>query len=177
MMNQSITLELILLVFGAICPFISKCWYYNWEDEFEYNVWLDNPNEFKLYWSHDNDTIIFGIEAHSMGWIALGISATGQMPGSDIFLGWIDDGKVYLQDMFAPERRTPLLDNEQDLSLISGEQYNGWTRIKFSRKKYLCNSNDLSIDHGTTRLIFALNNNNIPIYGDISSIWQHQLMG
>eukprot|EP01083_Nonionella_stella_P211491 764637_1 len=143
-----------------------------WKDEFDYNTFLDEEKYFRLYWSDINtDEIEFGLEVFDcIGWISIGISPNGQMPASDIMIGWIDEnGKIYLQDRHTKnERNIPILDKSQDLTLIEGEQYENnnitVTRIRFKRYKIICNnSEDLSIDKGTIRIIYAYNPFTYPI--------------
>ena len=75
------------------------------------------------------------------------------MPNSDIMFGWVDnDGMVYLQDRYTQDTRTyPLLDINQSLTLIDGEEIDGMTRIRFTRPKYTCDDEDLALSQGTTR--------------------------
>ena len=74
------------------------------------------------------------------------------MPGSDIAMGWIDnDGNTYLQDRYTEGRTVPLLDPHQNLTLIESEEVDGMTRIRFTRSKYTCNTNDIQLSQGTTR--------------------------
>ena len=122
---------------------------------------LTEDQLFKLYWTTDIDdaenTIEFGIEANATGWIALGISPRGTMPNSDIAIGWVENGEVFLQDRYTEGRSAPLYDDQQDLELIEGEEVGGRARIRFRRTKYLCSNSseghDLSLGHGTTRYV------------------------
>ena len=125
----------------------------DWSDEFDYNTYIDENQLFKLYWTNQPDDMIeFGIEVSATGWIALGISPRGQMPNSDIALGWVDDdGIAYLQDRYTIERSTPLYDSNQNLTLIEGEEVNGMTRLRWTRSKYPCDGDDMSVSKGTTR--------------------------
>merc|ERR1719229_17329 len=105
------------------------------------------------------------------------------MPHSDIMFGWVnDDGTVYLQDRYTESRSYPLYDIQQDLTLISGEEINGITRIRFMRPKISCDPNkqDLSFNEGTTRMIYAWNKDTDPTqeYFDADSIeWHGQNKG
>ena len=146
----------------AICIFLiqsSLSFSTDWSDEFDYETYLDEDNLFKLYWTNlDDDMIEFGIEASATGWIALGISPNGQMPASDIAIGWIDDdGNAYLQDRYTEGRTTPLYDAQQNLTLIEGEEADGMTRLRFIRPKYTCDDQDLSLSQGTSRYTFPIN--------------------
>ncbi len=161
----------------------------DWDDHFTYNNILKEDSNgdvlFKLYWkdihqdvhNKSNDMIEFGLEVQSTGWIAIGISPNNMMPNSDIMLGWVDDnGKVYLYDMYTKtERITPFLDEHNDLLLLDGEEVDGITRIRFSRPKFLCNDEDLKVQIGTTRILFASNDKDPESIS--SGLIQHTLFG
>jgi len=160
----------------------------DWSDEFDYATHIDEDQLFKLYWTSDIDgeenTIEIGLEVNATGWIALGVSPRGTMPNSDIAIGWVDDGVVYLQDRHTEGRSAPLYDDEQNLELIEGEEVNGMTRIRFKRTKHLCSDDDidgddLSLGDGTTRLIWAFHATDDPSQEmwDASSISMHTNFG
>ena len=115
----------------------------NWENEFEYHIYLNEHKTYQLFWTHiDNETIEIGISVQTNGWIGMGLSQNGQMVNSDIIVGWVDDntGIPYLQDRHTgSRRREPSIDVNQSLSLIYGDQVNGTTRLRFTRPKVLCN--------------------------------------
>ena len=97
-----------------------------WDDEFDYASDLEEQQRFRLYWSNlEDDVIELGIEAESTGWIAVGISPNGGMVNSDIILAWVDDANssVHLEDRHTGDTESmPLLDAQQNLELIAGEQ-------------------------------------------------------
>ena len=65
----------------------------------EYAFTANLHESYELFWSYDLDakTISFAMRVHTEGWVGFGISPNGQMPGSDVVLGWVDeDGKVFL---------------------------------------------------------------------------------
>ena len=133
----------------------------SWNDEFIEKTYLGENHKFRLYWTNEaNGKIQIGIEAETTGWVALGISPNGGMLSSDVMIGWVDDdGTVHLEDRHTDtkEKSTgPVLDSNNDLELISGEQVNGITRIRFRRNKCTGDSDhDLAILKGTTRIIYA----------------------
>ena len=52
---------------------------------------------YELYWSfdHDTETISFAVRVQTTGWVGFGISPNGQMPNSDVVIGWVtDDGET-----------------------------------------------------------------------------------
>ena len=53
-----------------------------------------------MFYSYDEDLSILRISVlvQTTGWIGLGISPNGQMPGSDVVIGWVDkNGTAFLQ--------------------------------------------------------------------------------
>ena len=65
----------------------------------EYAFTATLHESYELFWSYDLDakTISFAVRVRTEGWVGFGISPNGQMPGSDVVIGWVDeDGKVFL---------------------------------------------------------------------------------
>ena len=62
-------------------------------------VLFDDQGQFYgLYWNYSvaAGTIHFAVNVSTTGWVGFGVSPNGQMPGSDVVIGWIAaDGKVY----------------------------------------------------------------------------------
>ncbi len=60
--------------------------------EYPFNVTLVE-GEYYLYWNFSKaaDSIQFGVRVKTTGWIGFGLSPSGQMVGSDVIIGWIDD--------------------------------------------------------------------------------------
>ena len=51
-----------------------------------------------LHWSFDRSTeaIYFAVNVSSTGWVGFGLSPNGQMPGSDVVIGWVSNsGEAY----------------------------------------------------------------------------------
>ena len=54
----------------------------------------ENGGLYELYWNFDNakETISFAVRVNATGWVGLGLSPNGQMPNSDVVIGWVTDG-------------------------------------------------------------------------------------
>ena len=69
--------------------------------DISFHVSLDQDSNYRLSWTYDaaEQKMTFDLQAKTTGWIGFGISPyTGQMPGSDVIIGWVDkSGKAYLQ--------------------------------------------------------------------------------
>ena len=56
--------------------------------------------EYVLHWNVDmqNEEITFAVNVSTTGWVGFGISPNGQMPGSDVVIGWVNNsGQVFFQ--------------------------------------------------------------------------------
>ena len=55
-------------------------------------VLLDDQGQtYELYWNYSiaAETIHFAVNVSTTGWVGFGLSPNGQMPGSDVVIGWI----------------------------------------------------------------------------------------
>ncbi|CAH1248705.1 Hypp8359 [Branchiostoma lanceolatum] len=55
---------------------------------------LDENEDFVLSWTFDDEQIEFEARGKTRGWLGLGLSPNGGMPGSDIAIGWVKDGQA-----------------------------------------------------------------------------------
>ena len=128
------------------------------EKRFPFAAQLDE-DRLKLWWSVDTSkaVITFAVRAKTTGWVGIGISPNGKMPGSDIFMGWVTSaGKPIFADRFAKGRSMPAIDPSQDWQLVGASESNGRLEFEVTRPFRSCDSaNDLPIESGTTRIIWA----------------------
>ena len=61
-------------------------------DKYQFSHQLHD--RYTLYWTYDPvaEEVSFAVFVQTTGWIGFGLSPTGQMPGSDVVIGWVDDG-------------------------------------------------------------------------------------
>ena len=55
-------------------------------------VLFDDQGQFyELYWNYSvaAGTIHFAVNVSTTGWVGFGVSPNGQMPGSDVVIGWV----------------------------------------------------------------------------------------
>ena len=58
----------------------------------------DEGQYYGLHWNFNiaAKTIHFAVNVSTSGWVGFGVSPTGQMPGSDVVIGWIaENGNIY----------------------------------------------------------------------------------
>ena len=61
------------------------------EEEYRFSAILDDG--YTLYWNFDleQQTIAFAVNVSTTGWVGFGVSPNGQMPQSDVVIGWVDN--------------------------------------------------------------------------------------
>ena len=61
--------------------------------EYAFSAVLDGAGDYQLFWSYDLEekTISFAVNVSTTGWVGFGISPNGQMPGSDVVIGWVEN--------------------------------------------------------------------------------------
>ena len=65
---------------------------------FKKSVFDDQGQSYEFYWNYSiaTGTIHFAVNVSTTGWVGFGVSPNGQMPGSDVVIGWIAaDGEKY----------------------------------------------------------------------------------
>jgi len=81
------------------------------------------------------------------GWVAIGLSESGSMYGSDIFVVRKPTGGIAVaEDRFARSSVTPTLDAVQDVTLVATDASSGTTSIVIKRPTKTCHSTAEDID-------------------------------
>ena len=82
-------LSTALVLFAAVLQLASCA--HNLEEEYRFSVILDDG--YTLHWNFDleQQTIAFAVNVSTTGWVGFGLSPNGQMPQSDVVIGWVDD--------------------------------------------------------------------------------------
>ena len=65
---------------------------------FQRTLFNEQGQYYGLYWNYSiaAGTIYFAVNVSTTGWVGFGISPNGQMPGSDVVIGWIaTDGSMH----------------------------------------------------------------------------------
>jgi len=101
--------------------------------------WTNQDGDFKVSWevSADKQSILFLLEARTLGYVSIGLADHPTMPSTDCYVGWVESGAVYMFDSFAADYQMPSIDTllgyEQSVSVVGGIEVDGWTRIAFRR--------------------------------------------
>ena len=64
---------------------------HNLEEEYRFSAILSDG--YALHWNFDleQQTIAFAVNVSTTGWVGFGLSPSGQMPQSDVVIGWVDN--------------------------------------------------------------------------------------
>ena len=85
-----------VLIFTSLLA-VSHC-SHNLSQAYRYSAQL-NGEDYVLYWSFDiqQQNISFAVRVRTTGWVGFGLSSNGEMPLSDVVIGWVDSNEPYLQ--------------------------------------------------------------------------------
>ncbi|KAJ3272255.1 hypothetical protein HDV01_005794 [Terramyces sp. JEL0728] len=144
-------LKAILL---AVVVAAAGFWYYFTSpiDTFKYtnSKILKTPSnkEIELYWTVDaaaKEVEFAVVSKNGATWVAIGTSDAGGMKGADIWLGYKKNGEFTLEDRFSEAYGYPILDQQQDLQLLSSYQSYFTTAFAFKRSLESCDDRDANL--------------------------------
>ena len=74
-----------------LCSLLALCHSRDLSQEYRFSSQLDGEN-YVLYWKFDYQSkkITFAVRVKTSGWIGFGLSPNGQMPQSDVVIGWVE---------------------------------------------------------------------------------------
>uniref|UniRef100_A0A7S2V5Q8 SMB domain-containing protein n=1 Tax=Fibrocapsa japonica TaxID=94617 RepID=A0A7S2V5Q8_9STRA len=80
-----------------------------------YDHYVNIDSGYDLFWTIDNnsDEIRIAAQVETSGWVGIGFSPDGNMPGSDIVIGWKSGEQVFGGDRWAEQRSMPQLDVDE----------------------------------------------------------------
>ena len=50
-------------------------------------------DKYRFLWNIEDDNITVEVQVQTKGWVGFGLSPNGDMKGSDVVIGWVQDGK------------------------------------------------------------------------------------
>jgi hypothetical protein len=127
------------------------------------------PGTYRLFWNYTKTHLTGEIHVKTTGWVGFGLSPNGGMPGSDVFVYWVDStGRTNFTDRFITSDKR--IDKQQDWYLLSSQKSNGFNIVQFSRKIETCDAyeQDITIETGSPFVIFSWNDQIPSLNGDIS---------
>jgi hypothetical protein len=91
-----------------------------------------------LYWSNDAEHLYAALSAQTTGWVAVALDPEQAMLGANYILGYVQDGELYLKDMYGTKPRgqdshppDEQLGGSNDILEAAGREEAGTTVIEF----------------------------------------------
>ena len=91
-----------------------------------------------LYWSNDAEHLYAAISAQTTGWVAVAFDPQQAMMGANYVFGYVQDGELYLEDMYGTKPRgidahppDEQLGGSNDILESAGREEAGRTVIEF----------------------------------------------
>ncbi|XP_066258643.1 MOXD1 homolog 2 [Euwallacea similis] len=149
--------RLLTVLSAFLTCFASSVWTARWS----HSTYL-SP-EYRLLWSlgPGPQDITFELQVKTLGYVGFGFSRDGRMAGSDMVVGWVDQGQVYFQDRHVKDSpgsaldREPEVDPSQDYQLLLGYENSTHTVLRFRRRLDTCDHHDIPITNDTMRIVWA----------------------
>ena len=116
---------------------------------------------YTLSWTVSGDTVWFGVQAATTGWVALGLDPQQMMQGADMVFGWVSGGKATVLDQYAtgtfgPHPDDTTLGATMDILSSAGTEQQGAMAIEFSRKRVTGDAYDKPVPtSGSLKIIWA----------------------
>lgn len=150
--------SLCLIVLACVSTFAIAA--HNLSESYPFRVVLNTQEKgglYELYWTFDNENeiITFAVRVNTTGWVGFGFSYDGQMPNSDVVIGWVVGDNSFFHDRFATGRRQPAIDEQQDWTLVDAEEVDGFTILEFKRKYITCDDKDIPIRGETIKVLWS----------------------
>lgn len=126
---------------------------------------LQAGGDFLLHWEISEDTVYFGIQARTRGWVCLGIEPTQVMARADMIFGWVEAGGAagaldcYSTGLFGPHPPDEELGGQQHILAFAGTERDGVTTFEFSRTLETGDIYDKALSgEGQYKIIWATSN-------------------
>lgn len=113
-----------------------------------------SENNFVFNWKIDGSNLDVAVSYPTTGWLGVGFGTTGTMKGSNIIIGYVENGKLTIEDDFGDSINHHTSDTSvggnSNLSNVAGAEYNGTTELRFSIPLQSGDSTDVPLSAGKT---------------------------
>ena len=91
----------VVVFVGSVIALAASAHVENLQERYPFSaVLLDDGEEYyELHWNFTRSTqsIYFAVNVSTTGWVGFGLSPNGQMPASDVVMGWVGNEVTYFQ--------------------------------------------------------------------------------
>jgi len=116
-------------------------------------------NGIKFSWKINNNMLDCKVSAPATGWVSVGIDPVSMMAKADIIIGYVKDGKVFIQDGYGTgsvsHKADVDLGGEDNIVNSAGTEKDGITEIIFSIPLDSNDKYDNKITKGKHKIILA----------------------
>lgn len=124
------------------------------------NHFFDKKTKINLFWKINDGKIHFALESPGQGWVGIGFNPKGPvMNGADIFMGFVKDGKTYINEEYAntPYSHEPIVQAGGKDCILSykGKSTSNGTILTFTRNLKSCGLHDKTIENKNMTVMLA----------------------
>jgi hypothetical protein len=125
----------------------------------EYNK-SNTYGDYEINWASDEEYIYIGLKVKTTGWVAVGTQPGTTMKDADMVLGFVNDGKATVYDVystgdFGPHPPDTELGGTDDIIEFGGKEMDGYTTIEFKRLLDTGDKYDRPFSMGTNQIIWS----------------------
>ena len=95
-----------------------------------------SKNKMKVSWYHQKDSVYFEMAAPTTGWVTIGFNTNSGIQGAYLLMGRVVDGIPSVVEHFTVSagnyKSIKVLGEEPSVTVLSGLEANGLTKIKFA---------------------------------------------
>ena len=155
-MNKKIYILLLILVVLLLTPISAEENRTITTDGFQ----ISEIKGIIFQWKIENEEIQIILSAPTTGWVAIGFNPSRMMKDANILIGYVQDGKVFMEDHFGSGYTKHKLDTDlggtDDITILDGYEKEDKTTLKFSIPLQSWDSFDSKLESGEEyKVIFA----------------------
>jgi hypothetical protein len=123
--------------------------------------------DYEINWASDEEYIYIGLKVRTTGWVAVGTQPGATMKDADMVLGFVNDGKATVYDLystgdFGPHPPDTELGGTDDIIEFGGKEMDGYTTIEFKRLLDTGDKYDRPFSVGTNQIIWSYGSDDQP---------------
>lgn len=94
---ECIFVFLRLVLYSVVITGITSNSYSHHVNAIQWDHAVDLNDDYRVLWNIVGQEITFEVQVRTLGYVGLGFSLDGKLPGSDVAIGWVSQGQAYFQ--------------------------------------------------------------------------------